>query len=63
MSIENEMLEVVICRHCGKPEYYGEMRWLNGTYSCRSCYKSQWEDTNHKRYIWDDLDGDRPKVI
>ena len=30
------MDEIIICRHCGKPEYYGKMRWLNGVCSCRS---------------------------
>ena len=56
------MDEIIICRHCGKPEDYGKMRWLNGVCSCRSCYKSQWEDTNHEVYIWRDLDGKRPTM-
>lgn len=56
------MNKVVICRHCDKPEYYGKMRWLNGICSCRSCYKSQWEDIYHKIYKWNDLDGKRPTM-
>lgn len=52
----DEMNRIVLCRHCGKPEYYGEMRWLSGRCSCRRCYKAQWEDENHKLYAWDDLD-------
>lgn len=58
----DEMKRIVICNHCGKPEYYGEFRWLNGTCSCRSCYKSQWEHENHKPYTWNDLDGQRPTM-
>lgn len=54
-KLEGEMAEVVICRHCGRPEYYGEMRWLNGHQECRRCYKAHWEEVNHKQYIWDDL--------
>lgn len=53
---------IVICKHCGKPEYWGEMRWLNGRCSCRNCYTAQWEDVNHKLYTWDDLDGERPTM-
>lgn len=58
----DEMRRIIICKHCGKPEYYGEMRWLNGRCSCRDCYKSQWQDENHKFYSWDDLDGKRPTM-
>lgn len=25
--MEDEMKRIVICKYCGKPEYYGEMRW------------------------------------
>jgi len=53
--LSDEMAEIVICRHCGNPEYYGEMRNLNGKQECRVCYKHHWEETNHKQYIWDDL--------
>lgn len=54
--------KIVICKHCGKPEYWGEMRWLNGVCGCRSCYKSRWEDMNRRLYKWDDLDGKRPTM-
>ena len=54
--------KIVICKHCEKPEYWGEMRWLNGVCGCRSCYKSRWEDMNHQLYKWDDLDGKRPTM-
>ena len=53
---------IVICKHCGKPEYWGEMRWLNGRCSCRNCCKAQLEDENHKLYIWNDLGGERPTM-
>lgn len=59
---EKNVDKIIICKHCGKPEYYGEMRWLNGRCSCRNCYKSQWQDENHKLYSWDDLDGKRPTM-
>lgn len=54
--------EIVICKHCGKSEYCGAMRWLSGRCACRNCYRSFWEDQNHERYIWDDLDGPRPTM-
>lgn len=56
------MKRIVICRHCGKPEYYGKMRWLSGICSCRDCYKGQWEREHHETYRWPDLDGKRPTV-
>lgn len=52
----NEMKRIIICKHCGKPEYYGSMRWLNGKCSCRRCYKAQWESENKRLYTWKDLD-------
>ena len=58
----DEMKKIVICKHCGKPEYYGEMRWLNGKCGCRDCYKAFWQDENHKLYTWKDLDGKRPTM-
>lgn len=58
----DEMNKIVICRHCGKPEYYGEMRWLNSICSCRDCYKHQYERETHKLYKWKDLDGKRPTI-
>ena len=54
--------KIILCKHCGKPEYYGEMHWLNGRCSCRDCYKSQWQDENHKLYSWNNLDGHRPTI-
>ena len=59
-KIKDEMKEIVICKHCNNPEYYGEMRWGSGICSCRSCYKSFYEDFNKEVYKWDDLDGPRP---
>ena len=26
---------IVICKSCNKPEYWGKMRWLNGRCMCR----------------------------
>lgn len=58
----NEMLEIVICKHCERPEYYGEMRWLNGKSCCRECYRSDYENRTGKLYEWDDLDGEVPTI-
>lgn len=58
----DEMKRIVICKHCGKPEYYGKMRWLNGRCECRNCYKAHWQETNHELYTWHDLDGKRPTM-
>ena len=52
----DEMKKIVLCKYCGKPEYYGEMRWLSAKMLCRNCYRSHWQDENHKLYVWDDLD-------
>lgn len=54
------MREITTCRHCGETEYWEEMRWLNGRYSCRSCYRKQYEQETGTPYIWTDLDGPRP---
>lgn len=48
----DEMNRIVICKHCGEPEYYGEMRWLSGRCSCRNCYKWQYESENGRLYTW-----------
>lgn len=55
--------KIVICKYCGKPEYYGETHWMGGRrYYCRSCYKEQWQNENHELYRWKDLDGKRPTM-
>lgn len=56
------MKEIVICNSCRKPEYWGEMRWLNGRCICRDCYKAEYEGLTGKIYKWDDLDGERPTI-
>lgn len=53
---------IVICKSCKKPEYWGEMRWLNGRCMCRDCYKAEYERSTGKPYTWTDLDGKRPTV-
>lgn len=58
----DEMKRIVICRHCGQPEYFGEMRWLSGICSCRKCYKAQFEREEHMLYRWGDLDGPVPTM-
>lgn len=38
----DEMDELVICKHCNKPEYNGEIIWLNGSRYCRKCYSNKY---------------------
>lgn len=47
--------EIVICKECKKPEYWGEMRWLSGRCVCRDCYKANYEQETKEPYtgmIW-----------
>lgn len=53
--------KVVVCKYCGRKEYYGEMRWHNGKEFCRDCYKHDYQDRTGEVYKWDDLDGERPQ--
>lgn len=59
-TTSDEMGVVIRCKYCGKPEYYGEFRWLSGKMCCRNCYRAEWEAENKEVYRWDDLDGPRP---
>ena len=56
----DEMKKIVICKYCGRPEYYGNMRWLSGSCRCRACYRADYEDRTGKLYKWDDLNGSVP---
>lgn len=58
----DEMKQIVLCKYCGKPEYYGEERWLSGKCMCRSCYKAAYQDERHELYTWSDLDGHVPTM-
>ena len=58
----DDMNRIVICRHCGRPEYYGEMKWFNGKCSCRACYRADYKDRTGELYVWDDLDGPAPTM-
>lgn len=53
---------VVICRECGKPEYWGEVRWINNISLCRSCYKAQYKSIYNKEYTMSNLDGRKPSL-
>lgn len=59
--VKEEMQRVVRCNQCGKPEYWGSIRWLSGRNMCRRCYKADYEDRTGKVYEWDDLDGPFPE--
>ena len=41
--IDKEMIEVVICKNCNQPEYYGAMHWRSGKTICRRCMYEIWE--------------------
>ncbi len=58
----DDMKEIIICKYCSRPEYYGEMRWLNGKCCCRACYRSDYEDRTGNLYTWDDLNGQVPTM-
>ena len=58
----NEDKQIVICKRCKKPEYWGEMRWLSGSCVCRDCYRAQCEQEEGELYRWNDLDGERPTM-
>ena len=58
----NEDKQIVICKRCKKPEYWGEMRWLSGSCVCRDCYRVQFEQEEGELYRWNDLDGERPTM-
>lgn len=60
--MEDLMKKAILCKYCSRPEYYGEMRWLNGKCMCRKCYKAEYESFYRKPYCWDDLDGKRPDI-
>lgn len=60
--MQNDMFRIVVCKYCGSPEYYGEMRWLSGKCCCRECYKAQYEKESGKKYRWHDLDGQVPTI-
>ncbi len=48
MQIENEMLQIVRCKHCGCLEYYGMIHSKNGTTMCRKCIYVMWENESNK---------------
>lgn len=60
--MSDDMKRVIKCKHCGKPEYYGEFRWMDGKMLCRDCYKAEYEKKYGHPYKWRDLDGERPNT-
>ena len=61
VTTDNDRMKMVFrCKYCGRPEYYGEFRWLSGRMLCRNCYRAEWESENKRPYTWNDLDGERP---
>jgi len=52
--------EVVVCKYCGRKEFWGRMMWLSGKNLCRRCYKADYTKETGKPYVWDDLDGPEP---
>ena len=37
------MDNVVICKNCGKKEYWGDMHWRSGKTYCRACIYGIWQ--------------------
>ncbi len=58
----DEMKKIVICRHCGRPDYWGQFRWLSGRCMCRACYRKDYEKRFNRLYEWDDLTGHVPTM-
>lgn len=58
----SEDKNIVLCKECSHPEYWGEIHWLSGRCMCRDCYRKQYEDETGKLYAWKDLDGKRPSI-
>lgn len=58
----DEMIRIVLCRSCGRPEFYGDMRWRSGRCLCRACYRADYEDRTGEPYTWDDLNGRVPSM-
>lgn len=53
--------KIVICPQCGKPEYWGEVRMVDGVSYCRGCYKSLAVKKNlFPEKSLEFLEGDRP---
>lgn len=52
--------KVIICKHCGRLEYEGQMKWNADKCSCRSCYKEDYEKLHFRPYPFNDLDGPTP---
>lgn len=61
-NFKDPMRVILICKHCGRPEYYGDMRWLNGREECRSCYRHHREEIDREPYKYKDLDGPSPTM-
>lgn len=58
----DEMMEIIICKYCKRPEYYGQTRWGSGKQMCRCCYREDYENKTGRPYQWDDLDGPVPTM-
>lgn len=56
------MDQIVICKNCRQPEWWGAMHWISGRCICRNCYQAEWERTTGKPYQWNDLEGERPTM-
>ena len=50
LNKDDEMLNIVTCRECKKPEYYGMMHWLSGHTLCRRCIYELW--SKQSDYKW-----------
>ncbi len=55
------MLEIVECRDCKKPEYYGAMIWYNGHAYCRRCTHERWRKESNYKWEPSGTDYEFPK--
>ena len=63
MNEHNDLDLIVLCKHCGEPEYYIKMTWRDGKEMCRVCYKHLCDSDTCIRITWPpDYLKDRPSL-
>lgn len=56
MDKNDRMLEIVKCRDCNSPEYYGAMIWNSGHSYCRKCTYDRWKRESNFKWSPSDID-------
>lgn len=52
--------DIVICKRCGKSEYWEFMHFYGSVAECRDCYMEKQKLSNQVLYGWRDFEGERP---